>query len=100
VEQTSQRVSDEDAAHMMMIAMLGSTAKHLRERHGVEPGDDKRENLGLHMEAHGYDRQAKASRWWTSHWGGLWSRRHHGTPATALRPPGLPTRIRSERDTD
>jgi hypothetical protein len=39
--------------HIPMTVLIG-TAKHLREEHGVEPGDDKAQNVRAHIQAHGF----------------------------------------------
>ncbi len=45
--------------HLLMVALMGKTADHLREVHGVEPASDwrerpagKRENAAAHLAAH------------------------------------------------
>lgn len=40
------------AVHIAATALVGKTAAALSE-HGIEPTDDKRENIRLHMETHG-----------------------------------------------
>jgi len=51
-------------AHLMILAMLGKTAVHLRDVHMVEPADDKRANAAAHMRAHSLPEDAR------------WSHRH------------------------
>jgi hypothetical protein len=58
-----QEVSDADATHMMVIALAGKTAIHLKEFHGVEPSGNKHENAGLHVTAHGYRHDAMGPLW-------------------------------------
>jgi hypothetical protein len=57
-------------AHMMMWALMGKTAAHLRDVHGVEPHgdlpapsdpDDRRANAAAHLEAHGIPLNARWS---------------------------------------
>jgi uncharacterized small protein (DUF1192 family) len=40
-------------SHLLLTALLGHTAGHLRSSHGVEPTGSKRDDARSHGEAHG-----------------------------------------------
>ena len=57
---TDLEARDRVEFHLLIVALPGNTARHLRDQHGVAPIEDRRENTRLHMEAHGMPADARA----------------------------------------